>query len=170
MRISYKKLAATFGALLLALVCAPSSWAGCAPSLARPTHSSWLVSFCLPRQACIQPLRRVRRFGVLHSASPNLQPKKGLTFLRIFSPKRADLSQGYQRHMPLSFWTRPRRDLPAQNFPGGPFLHENASFASLFPPTKCWELRLSCCRVRQLITVLRKLASARTPMRAGLHG
>ena len=77
MNISYKKLAATFGALLLALVCAPSSWAGCAPSLARPTHSSWLVSFCLPRQACIQPLRRVRRFGVLPSASPNLQPQKG---------------------------------------------------------------------------------------------
>src|ERR1700751_1267487 len=109
--------------------------------------------------------------------------QKGLTFLRIFSPKRANLSQGYQRHMPLSFWTRPRRDLLAKSFPrcqdlylspnrpsGGPFLHENASFASLFPPTKCWELRLSCCRVRQLITVLRKLASARTPMRAGLHG
>lgn len=43
MKTRYGKLAATFGALLLALVCAPSSWAGCAPSLAGPTHSSWLV-------------------------------------------------------------------------------------------------------------------------------
>ena len=43
MKIRYGKLAATFGALLLALVCAPSSWAGCAPSLAESTHSSWMV-------------------------------------------------------------------------------------------------------------------------------
>jgi hypothetical protein len=43
MKTRYGKLAATFGALLLALVCAPSSWAGCAPGLAGPTHSSWLV-------------------------------------------------------------------------------------------------------------------------------
>jgi hypothetical protein len=43
MKTRYGKLAATFGALLLALVCAPSSWAGCAPGLAGPTHSSWSV-------------------------------------------------------------------------------------------------------------------------------
>jgi hypothetical protein len=43
MKIRYGKLAATFGALLLTLVCVPSSWAGCAPSLAGPTHSSWNV-------------------------------------------------------------------------------------------------------------------------------
>jgi hypothetical protein len=43
MKTRYGKLAATFGALLLALVCAPSSWAGCAPGLAGPTQSSWLV-------------------------------------------------------------------------------------------------------------------------------
>ena len=43
MKIRYGKLAATFGALLLALVCVPNSWAGCAPSLAGPTHSSWIV-------------------------------------------------------------------------------------------------------------------------------
>ncbi len=43
MKIRYGKLAATFGALLLALVCVPSSWAGCAPNLAGVTHSSWMV-------------------------------------------------------------------------------------------------------------------------------
>jgi hypothetical protein len=43
MKIRYGKLAATFGALVLGLVCVPSSWAGCAPSLAGPTHSSWMV-------------------------------------------------------------------------------------------------------------------------------
>jgi hypothetical protein len=43
MKSRYGKLAATFGALLLALVCVPSSWAGCAPSLAGPTHTSWMV-------------------------------------------------------------------------------------------------------------------------------
>jgi hypothetical protein len=43
MKSRYGKMAATFGALLLALVCVPSSWAGCAPSLAGPTHSSWDV-------------------------------------------------------------------------------------------------------------------------------
>ena len=43
MKTRYGKLAATFGAWLLALVCAPSSWAGCAPALAGPTHSSWNV-------------------------------------------------------------------------------------------------------------------------------
>jgi len=43
MKISYGKLAGTFGALALALVCAPNSWAGCAPSLAGPTNSSLLA-------------------------------------------------------------------------------------------------------------------------------
>ena len=43
MKIRYGKLAASLGALLLALVCAPSSWAGCAPGLAGVTHSSWMV-------------------------------------------------------------------------------------------------------------------------------
>jgi hypothetical protein len=43
MKLSYRKLAATFGAVVLGLVCSPRSWAGCAPSLAGPTHSSWLV-------------------------------------------------------------------------------------------------------------------------------
>ncbi|HEY3989651.1 MAG TPA: hypothetical protein VGM02_10160 [Acidobacteriaceae bacterium] len=43
MNASFRKLVATFGALVLALVCSPRSWAGCAPSLARPTHSSWFV-------------------------------------------------------------------------------------------------------------------------------
>jgi hypothetical protein len=43
MKTRYGKLAAIFGALLLALACAPSSWAGCAPGLAGPMHSSWLV-------------------------------------------------------------------------------------------------------------------------------
>ena len=43
MKIRYGKLAASLGALLLALVCAPSSWAGCAPGLAGVTPSSWMV-------------------------------------------------------------------------------------------------------------------------------
>jgi hypothetical protein len=43
MKIGLGRLAAAFGALVLALVCAPSSWAGCAPSLGGPTHSSWSV-------------------------------------------------------------------------------------------------------------------------------
>jgi hypothetical protein len=43
MKIRYGKLAASLGALLLALVCVPSSWAGCAPNLAGVTHSSWMV-------------------------------------------------------------------------------------------------------------------------------
>lgn len=43
MKISYRKLAASFAALVLAVVCAPRSWAGCAPNLAKPTHSSWFV-------------------------------------------------------------------------------------------------------------------------------
>jgi hypothetical protein len=43
MKISYRKLAVSLGALMLALVCAPSSWAGCAPSPEGPTHSSLLV-------------------------------------------------------------------------------------------------------------------------------
>ena len=43
MKTGSGKLTATFGALVLALVCAPSSWAGCAPSPAGPTHASWLV-------------------------------------------------------------------------------------------------------------------------------
>jgi hypothetical protein len=43
MKTRYGRLAATFGALLLALVCVPSSWAGCAPGLAKSMHSSWMV-------------------------------------------------------------------------------------------------------------------------------
>jgi hypothetical protein len=43
MKIRYGKLAASLGALLLALVCVPSSWAGCAPKLAGVTPSSWMV-------------------------------------------------------------------------------------------------------------------------------
>ncbi|MGB9415830.1 MAG: hypothetical protein WCB58_05885 [Acidobacteriaceae bacterium] len=43
MKSRYGKLAATFGALLLALVCVPSSWAGCAPNLTGVTHSRWMV-------------------------------------------------------------------------------------------------------------------------------
>jgi hypothetical protein len=43
MKISYRKLAVSFAALVLAVVCSPRSWAGCAPSLAKPTHSSWFV-------------------------------------------------------------------------------------------------------------------------------
>jgi hypothetical protein len=43
MKINFGKLAAACGALVLALVCSPRSWAGCAPSLAGPTHSSWQI-------------------------------------------------------------------------------------------------------------------------------
>jgi hypothetical protein len=43
MKISFGKVAASLGALVVAMACAPSSWAGCAPSLAGPTHSSLLV-------------------------------------------------------------------------------------------------------------------------------
>lgn len=43
MKTSFGKLSAGFGALVLALACAPSSWAGCGPSLAKPTHTSWMV-------------------------------------------------------------------------------------------------------------------------------
>jgi hypothetical protein len=43
MKILCGKLAATFGALVLGLVCVPSSWAGCAPNLAGATPSSWMV-------------------------------------------------------------------------------------------------------------------------------
>ena len=43
MKVSYRKWAATLGALVLGLVCSPSSWAGCAPSVAKPTHASLLV-------------------------------------------------------------------------------------------------------------------------------
>ena len=32
MKVSYRKWAATLGALVLGLVCSPSSWAGCGPS------------------------------------------------------------------------------------------------------------------------------------------
>jgi hypothetical protein len=38
------RLAATFGALVLALLCVPSSWAGCGVNQpTAPTHSSWYV-------------------------------------------------------------------------------------------------------------------------------
>jgi hypothetical protein len=44
MKSRYGKLAATFGALILGLVCAPSSWAACGINQpAAPTHSSWYV-------------------------------------------------------------------------------------------------------------------------------
>ena len=43
MKTNFGKLAAGFGALVLALACAPSSWAGCGPSLAGPTHTSWMA-------------------------------------------------------------------------------------------------------------------------------
>jgi hypothetical protein len=43
MKISFGKLAASLGAMVLAMACVPSSWAGCAPNLAGPTHSSWNV-------------------------------------------------------------------------------------------------------------------------------
>jgi hypothetical protein len=43
MKANFRMLASTFGALVVALACTPLSWAGCAPNLARPTHSSWLV-------------------------------------------------------------------------------------------------------------------------------
>jgi hypothetical protein len=43
MKIGFGKLTASVGALVLALGCAPNSWAGCGPDLARPTHASWYV-------------------------------------------------------------------------------------------------------------------------------
>jgi hypothetical protein len=43
MKANFGNLAAIAGALGIALACAPLSWAGCAPNLARPTHSSWFV-------------------------------------------------------------------------------------------------------------------------------
>jgi hypothetical protein len=49
MKVSFRKLAGALGALVLTLACAPSSWAGCAPSLAGPTHSSWSVQPGGPR-------------------------------------------------------------------------------------------------------------------------
>jgi hypothetical protein len=52
MKICYGKLAASLGALVLGLVCAPNSWAGCAPVLAGPTHSSWYVQ---PGHAMLVP-------------------------------------------------------------------------------------------------------------------
>jgi hypothetical protein len=43
MKILCGRLAATFGALILGLVCAPSSWAGCVNYQPGITHSSWDV-------------------------------------------------------------------------------------------------------------------------------
>jgi hypothetical protein len=43
MKANFRMLASTFSALVVALACTPLSWAGCAPNMARPTHSSWLV-------------------------------------------------------------------------------------------------------------------------------
>lgn len=43
MKANFGKLAALAGALGIALASAPLSWAGCAPNLVRPTHSSWFV-------------------------------------------------------------------------------------------------------------------------------
>jgi hypothetical protein len=43
MKVSFGKMVAGFGVLVLALACSPSSWAGCAPGLAKPKNSSLLV-------------------------------------------------------------------------------------------------------------------------------
>ena len=43
MKINFGKLAASLGAMVLALACAPSSWAGCVSTVAKPTNSSLLV-------------------------------------------------------------------------------------------------------------------------------
>lgn len=52
MRISYGKFAISFWAMVLAVVCAPNSWAGCAPSLKTPTHTSWYMQ---PGPSILQP-------------------------------------------------------------------------------------------------------------------
>jgi hypothetical protein len=43
MKISFGKLAASLGAMVLAIACTPSSWAGCGPNRGGPTPSSLLV-------------------------------------------------------------------------------------------------------------------------------
>lgn len=57
MKISFRKMAATFGALALGLVCAPNSWAGCAPSLTGATHSSWYLQ---PGPSVLSPAALLR--------------------------------------------------------------------------------------------------------------